>query len=152
VTTPLSSTSAALAAGYVRSTAYTPCGGAHWVNHSLVDNRFDPAKPEMLLFDGNGDDAQLVGLSYYVVNGNVPPEGFAGPNDQWHQHVGLCIKNGAVAGPATMTEAQCAARGGKPNTAANAWMLHAWVVAGWENVWGTFAAENPELGPPITRP
>lgn len=149
VTTSMRSTSAAQAAGYVRNTAYTPCGGTHWLNRTLVDNRFDPAKPEMLLFDGNGDDAELVGLSYYVVNGNVAPEGFAGPNDQWHQHVGLCIKDGAVAGPATMTEAQCAARGGKPNTAANAWMLHAWVVAGWENAWGTFAPENPELGAPI---
>ena len=151
VTTSVRSTSAAQAAGYLRNTAYTPCGGTHWLNRTLVDNRFDPAKPEMLLFDGNGDDAELVGLSYYVVSGSVAPEGFAGPNDQWHQHVVLCIKDGVVAGPATMTEAQCTARGGKPNNAANAWMLHAWVVAGWENAWGTFAPENPELGAPIAR-
>jgi hypothetical protein len=148
VTTSLRSVAAARAAGYIRSTAYTPCGGTHWLNRSLVDNRFDPAKPEMLLFDGNGDDAELVGLSYYVRTGNIAPEGFAGPNDQWHQHVGLCIKDGVVAGPATMTEAQCTERGGRPNTAAYAWMLHAWVVAGWENAWGTFAPENPELGAP----
>src|SRR5262249_16728039 len=56
----------AMAAGYRRITPYIPCIAAHYINPGLIDRTFDPAKPEMLLFDGDGPDARIVGLSYYV--------------------------------------------------------------------------------------
>lgn len=134
------------AAGYRKVTTYLPCIAAHYMKFSTVDGTFDPAVPEMLLYDGNGPDARIVGLSYYVISSTGPPEGFAGPNDPWHQHIGLCTRNGLVVGGSNLTEDECAARGGRKADGSNAWMVHAWVVPGWESAWGTFSAEHPELG------
>jgi hypothetical protein len=137
----------AVAAGYRKITTYIPCIAAHYINAKYVDGTFDPAHPEMLLYDGNGSDARIVGLSYYVTGTTVAPEGFAGPNDPWHQHIGLCVgAGGFVIGGSDLTAEQCAARGGKKGDGSQAWMVHAWVVPGWESAWGTFSGENPELG------
>ena len=57
----------AMAAGYVRVAPYVPGIASHWMKFSLVDGTFDIDEPEMLLFDGNGETAHIVGLSYYVV-------------------------------------------------------------------------------------
>src|SRR6185295_4683746 len=40
----------AQAAGYVRSTPFVPCVGAHYTNFKLIA-RFDPAHPSQLLYD-----------------------------------------------------------------------------------------------------
>jgi hypothetical protein len=137
----------AMAAGYRRVTAYIPCIAAHYINLRLIDGKFDPAAPEMLLFDGNGPDARIVGLSYYVSGVTSAPEGFAGPNDQWHQHIGLCVSvTGVVIGGSSTTADECTARGGIKADGSTAWMVHAWVVPGWESAWGTFSGEHPELG------
>lgn len=134
------------AAGYRKVTGYLPCIGAHYIKTSLVDGTFDPAQPEMLLYDSTRPDGQIVGLSYYVISGSTPPEGFAGPNDTWHQHIGLCVKYGVVIGPENWTEAHCERAGGFKADGSSAWMVHAWVVPGWESAWGTFSGEHPELG------
>jgi hypothetical protein len=136
----------AKAAGYRQGAPYLPCLGAHYTNQKLVDATFDPAQPEQLLYDGNTDDSQIVGVSFLVASGPTPPDGFAGPNDPWHQHIGLCMKGPVVLGAATLTDEQCAARGGAKTTAGTMWMLHAWVVPGHASSWGTFSAENPSLG------
>jgi len=137
----------AIAAGYRRITTYIPCIAAHYINIRLIDKTFDPAAPEMLLFDGNGPDARIVGLSYYVSGVSTAPEGFAGPNDLWHQHIGLCVSvAGVVIGGTQLTAEECAARGGIKADGSTAWMVHAWVVPGWESAWGTFSGEHPELG------
>jgi hypothetical protein len=137
----------AMAAGYRRITTYIPCIAAHYINIRLVDKTFDPAAPEMLLFDGNGPDARIVGLSYYVSGVATAPDGFAGPNDSWHQHIGLCVSvGGVVIGGTQLTADECASRGGIKADGSTAWMVHAWVVPGWESAWGTFSSEHPELG------
>lgn len=136
----------AMAAGYRKVTSYIPCIAAHYMRFAFVDAVFDPSAPEMLLYDGNGPDARIVGLSYYVSGTTVAPEGFAGPNDPWHQHIGLCVKSGVVVGGTQLTPEECAARGGTKADGSTSWMVHAWVVPGWESAWGTFSAENPELG------
>jgi len=136
----------ATAAGYRRVTTYLPCIAAHYMKFSLVDATFDPSAPEMLLYDGNGPDARIVGLSYYVTGLTAAPEGFAGPNDPWHQHFGLCVRGGLVVGAGSLTDDECAARGGVKADGSTSWMVHAWVVPGWESAWGTFSAEHPELG------
>jgi hypothetical protein len=136
-------------AGYRMSTPYVPCIGAHYTNLALVA-RFDPAAPSELLYDGTGPGAKLVGLSYLVYHPGGAPEGFAGPNDHWHQHNangGLCFnRQGVVIAGEEATAAQCQALGGVKQELTDVWMLHDWVVPGWECSWGVFAAECPELG------
>ena len=136
------------AAGYHKSTPYVPCIGAHYTNISLVP-RFDPAAPSELLFDGTSPDSKIVGLSYLVLNPGGAPEGFAGPNDVWHQHNtngGLCLQGAVVVGNEKTTRAECAARGGRKVELTDIWMVHDWVAPGWECGWGIFAGECPELG------
>ena len=61
--------------------------------------------------------------------------------------VSLCFNAfGVVVGSEDTTDAQCAARGGKKVLLVDTWMLHDWVVPGFECSWGVFAPECPELG------
>ena len=136
------------AAGYKKSTAFVPCIGAHYTNMRLAIG-FDPARPSELLFDGTSPTSKLVGLSYLVWHPGGAPEGFAGGNDLWHQHNnngGLCQKGGVVVGAEAMSEADCKAIGGRKIALNDVWMLHDWIVPGWECSWGVFAGECPELG------
>jgi hypothetical protein len=84
--------------GYVLTSYFIPNFGTHWVNWSLVKRPFDPAHPAMLLYDGDGTDAHLVGLSYYEWSPNSPPVGFAGANDRWHRHFDTCYAGGFLIG------------------------------------------------------
>jgi hypothetical protein len=114
---------------------------------SNVDGTFTITEPEMLLYDGNGPDAAIVGLSYYVMLAGdaEPTQGFTGNNDHYHRHVGLCIRAGLVVGDTTTTEEECAARGGAKSGGSAGWMSHAWVVPGCESPWGLFSGANPML-------
>jgi hypothetical protein len=118
---------------------------------SFVDGVFDATQPEMLLYDGNDPTSRVVGLSYYVITDDKKaPEGFAGPNDPWHQHIGLCVKGGLVVGSEKTTEEECKSRGGVKADGSNAWMNHTWSVPGWESPWGIFSGEHPELGATVS--
>ena len=99
----------AIAAGYRRITTYIPCIAAHYINTRFIDRTGSiPTRAEMLLYDGNGPDARIVGLSYYVSGMTTAPEGFAGPNDEWHQHIGLCVSvSGVVIGGTQLTADEC---------------------------------------------
>ncbi|HEX4820588.1 MAG TPA: hypothetical protein VFV00_10300 [Acidimicrobiales bacterium] len=138
------------AAGYRMSTVFVPCIGAHYTNIGLV-GPFNVDKPSELLFDGTRPDSKIIGLSYLIFNPGGEPVGFAGPNDHWHQHNangGLCIsgKSGVVIGAEDVTPDECRSRGGVKRELPDIWMLHDWVVPGWECSWGVFAPECPELG------
>jgi hypothetical protein len=141
----LDSTAEAAAAGYTQASVTAPGVGVHWVKWSLIDRPFDPSTPSMLLFDPRSDPPALAGFSYWV-RSTVEPGGFAGPNDTWHQHSGLCVVNGWIDREDVSGPDVCAGSylGGR-----DLWMLHAWVVPGWENRWGEFASTNPRLCPPI---
>jgi len=132
-------------AGYRMVTPYVKGIGAHYMNFSLVDSTFDVDHPEMLLYDGTAPTARIVGLSYYVLSGDAAPDGFAGPNDHWHQHIGLCIKGTVVVGGEKLSEAECTARGGVKSPGTGAWMVHAWVVPGWESPQGVFSPSHVGL-------
>lgn len=136
------------AGGYHQSTVFVPCIGAHYTN-SRYAGAFDVAHPSELLFDGTAPDSKIVGLSYLVFSPSGAPEGFAGPNDFWHTHSangGLCIKDGIVVGAENTSKEECAARGGNKVGLKGVYMVHNWVVPGWECSWGVFAGECPELG------
>jgi len=135
----------AVAAGYIQVTPYVPGIGAHYLNVRLMTaDGFDPGKPEMLLYNGNEPTSELVGLSYAVL-GDEPPEGFVGPNDQWHVHPSLCIVGVLVVGPDSTPDDLCASIGGEKGMPFEKpmWMGHLWQVPGWESPWGLFSGENP---------
>lgn len=137
----------AKAAGYTQVTPYVPGIAAHWMRFDYVDNRFEVDKPEMVLYDGNGLDAHVVGLSYYILQpGDAEPtQGFTGPNDHFHRHIGLCQRGAMVIGDSTMSEADCAAAGGSKGTNKDGWMNHVWIVPGCESPWGMFSGASPLL-------
>jgi hypothetical protein len=99
---------AAAADGYVLASYFISAFGVHWVKWSLVTKPFDPAHPAMLLYDGDGTDAHLLGLSYYTESSPGPPAGFAGDNDLWHRHFGDCYAGGFVVGEDIADAATCA--------------------------------------------
>jgi hypothetical protein len=137
----------AVAAGYIQVTPYVPGIGAHYLNVGLLqDGTFDPAAPEMLLYNGNAPSSALVGLSYGFL-GDEPPEGFVGPNDQWHVHPQLCIVGSLVVGPDSTPEDLCESIGGRKGMGFDdpMWMGHLWQVPGWESPWGLFSGENPVI-------
>lgn len=136
------------AAGYRILTTYLPCVGAHYVHDPLYKaGAFDPAAPPILIYDGTRADSQIVGLSY-IVKSDTAPAGFAGPNDHWHTHRQFCISRdtGLVLGAENITDRRCAAAGGENVDLRHDWMMHAWVVPGWESGWGIFSGEHPDLG------
>src|SRR4029450_12399945 len=99
--------------------------------------------------DGTVQTSQVIGLMYYGM-GQAPPEGFAGPNDHWHRHSNVCVKNGPnglevpFPADADVTEAQCAAVQGSLMKLTG-YMVHAWVVPSWESPQGVFSHDNPNL-------
>lgn len=136
----------ATAAGYRMVTRYIPRIGAHYIKVAAFDEVFDPDVPEMLLYDGDGRDARIVGLSY-LLRSAAEPRGFAGPNDHWHRHIGLCFdpRSFLVVGNGQTSDEECSRRNGIRLDGSDAWMVHAWVVPGWESPLGVFSAEHPDL-------
>jgi hypothetical protein len=135
----------AVAANYFQVTPYVPGIGAHYLNPRLLTaDGFDPAKPEMLLYNGNEPTSELVGLSYAVL-GDEAPAGFVGPNDEWHVHPSLCIVGTLVVGPDSTPDEMCESIGGHKGMPFEKpmWMGHLWQVPGWESPWGLFSGENP---------
>jgi hypothetical protein len=126
----------ALADGWTLADDYSSEVGSHYMRYDRIDSVFDPAQPEMLLFSGDEPDSHVVGVTYYVVH--RPPTGFTGDQDVWHQHQNVCI---AADGPRFAGDGAtgCKARWDW------SWMLHAWVVPGYENPDGVFAMENPRV-------
>ena len=128
--------------------SYGPGAGAHYIGFGGGSfGTFDAARPPTLIYDGVSPTAHIVGLMYLGNGeGGAAPEGFAGPNDHWHRHSGVCLKGTTTIFPADsdVTLEQCTAKGGR-FMARTTWMVHAWVVPGWESSKGVFSHENPNL-------
>lgn len=109
---------------------------------------FNPAEPEFLQYDGNGPDAKLIGMSWYVRTTNgLPPAGFAGPNDWWHHHPRLCFrKTDAIIIGVNGSDSGCAASGGVNLHTEKYFMVHLWVAAGLEYRPDVFAPTYPCIG------
>jgi hypothetical protein len=142
---------AAEAAGFREATGYIPGMGTHHIRPGFtpalinsptfdkddpildsigLDDVFDPARPEVLQFDGNGPDAKLVGYDYYVrTDTGLPPEGFTGTNDWWHHHPRICFRttDAAMVG-FNVSNASCTNANGINVNMANYYMLHVWIV------------------------
>ncbi len=137
--------------GWNEATPYVPGMGTHHIRGGItpamladpsfnrqnpildsvgLDDKFDPAKPEVLQYDGNGPTAKLVGFDYYVrTNTGLPPAGFAGNNDWWHHHPWICYRKSDAAMIAfNVSDASCTSQAGVNVYMGNYYMLHVWVL------------------------
>jgi len=141
----------ALRSGYQLAGGFAPGTGAHYVSLSGLSGPgpVNVDRPEALIYDGANPTSPIVGLMYYAMSPNAP-DGFAGPNDHWHRHSGVCIRYtpGGIQVPlpadSDVTLAQCRAVAGS-YMAVTGWMVHAWVVPGWESPQGVFSHSNPNV-------
>jgi hypothetical protein len=117
------------------------------MNFELLRDGFVLEEPEMLLYDGDGPTANIVGLSYYILQSGdeEPAEGFTGDNDHYHRHVGLCFRDGVVAAGSNTSEEECGALGGDKSDGTAGWMSHVWITPGCESDGGVFSGANPAL-------
>jgi hypothetical protein len=107
---------AALADGYADINVVQQNMGFHLLKASLLDTVFNPATPELLVYNKQHDGSiQLVAVEYAVpipLSPNKAPGGFTGSSDSWSY-----------------------------STVFNLWLLHSWV---WEyNPQGIFNPTNP---------
>jgi hypothetical protein len=98
----------------------------------------------MLIATDRSSSARIIAVAYYVLGDTpVPPDGFAGDNDHWHEHAGICtVGDRLVSGDFGSDPVACKKVGGVLGKA-DGWMLHAWIVPGDANPDGVFATENP---------
>jgi len=131
--------------GYIQVTQFIPGLGLHMANLDISNKVFDPAHPQVLLYQpkANGSLA-LVGVAYSIAHtgpGDQQPVGFAGNADVWHFHQNLCF---LPTGSVTITPDRAACRSRRGYFQANtAWLLHAWI---WKtNPDGVFTEYNPRV-------
>jgi hypothetical protein len=141
-------------AGMYPAGGFTPGAGAHYmwapgyaggIKNGTVDAKF----PASFIYDGTSPSSRIVGLMY-ISMAAAAPEGFAGPNDHWHRHFNTCVRfaKGAIEVPfpadSDVTKPMCDAQHGT-FMKTTVWMVHAWVVPGWESPSGVFSHSNPDL-------
>lgn len=140
----------ALAAGFLPAGEFTPGAGAHFMNGAHMVGDFDPGQPNALIADGDSPTSRIVGAMYTSLGDAAPPDGFAGPYDEWHQHANVCFKPVGdvieVPFPADrdITQEMCDGVGGQ-FMETTVWMVHAWVVPGWDSPQGVFSHDHAQL-------
>ena len=140
----------ALKAGYYLAGGFAPGSGAHYVNNSEGGaGVVDVEHPGSLIYAGVASDSKIIGLMY-LGGGSTAPEGFAGPNDHWHRHSNVCIRytSHGIEVPfpadADVTLKQCNEARGQL-LSVTTWMVHAWVVPGWESPQGVYSHNNSNI-------
>ena len=145
----------AVKAGMYLAGGFAPGSGAHYMSMDgvmkgiMADGEVNPAYPASFIYDGTSPTSRIAGLMYISLKLN-PPDGFAGPNDHWHRHFNLCVKYGGngiqvpFPADADVTRAQCEAVHGD-FMQQTVWMVHTWVVPGYESPDGVFSHANPDL-------
>jgi hypothetical protein len=137
-------------AGLHRAGPFSPGLGAHYISYGNalgnadgVMSDDDIRKPLAWIYDGTKPDSHIAGLFY--MSSSSDPQGFAGPNDTWHVHHNICIKSGAngvidspLGADHDATPEQCAAVGGNLLQQTQ-YLLHVWVVPGYESPEGVFS-------------
>jgi hypothetical protein len=130
-----------------------PGVGAHYqvVNGDILkginpDGTVNPLYPASWIYASTADSAPVVGVMYESF-GQSPPAGFIGPNDHWHRHSDVCVQYGPgkisvpFAADQDVTPQECADVHGQ-FMKKTIWMVHAWVVPGWESPQGVFSHDN----------
>jgi hypothetical protein len=106
----------AIADGYADINVVMPNMGRHFMKQSLVDDRFEVEKPEILVYSPEGATLKLVAVEYAVpLDKSVnAPAGFTGGDDVWDRNTGFQL-----------------------------WLLHAWVHR--DNPAGVFNPTNSRV-------
>jgi hypothetical protein len=136
-------------AGLLQAGTFSPETGAHYINLSGALGKFDPANPGSYIYDGTSPTSKLIGLMY-LSSSPTAPEGFAGPNDHWHRHFNTCVIFSGdkikvpFAADSDVKKSQCDTVHGT-FLVRTTWMVHAWVVPGWESPSGVFAHDNANV-------
>src|SRR5581483_2913177 len=141
--------------GMILAGGFAPGSGAHYISirNSISDIKpdgtVDASHPSSFIYDGINPDSRVIGVMYTAM-GATAPAGFAGLNDHWHRHSNVCVQygNGTIGVPfpadRDVTPAMCAAAHGV-FMKQTVWMVHAWVVPGWESPQGVFSHDNPDV-------
>lgn len=135
--------------GFVIAGGFSPLTGADYMDFADAVGPFDPAHPGVYIYSGTSPTSKIIGLMYLGSAVN-PPEGFAGPNDHWHRHSNTCVifKSTGLVVPfpadSSVTLPQCTAVHGT-FMRRTTWMVHAWVVPGWESPSGVFSHDNTDV-------
>lgn len=143
------------AAGYRRTGEFNPGLGVHYgggapdLDGVISDDEI--RRPGTLIYDGSQPDSPLAGFMFQTTSmSSEQPEGFAGPNDLWHSHTGVCIRFrpggeiDALGSDGSISEEDCVARG-YTYTDVTTSMVHVWTVPAYTNPVGVFAEANPAL-------
>ena len=141
----------AKAAGMILAGGMAPGVGAHYQvigasDLTSLDGQFNPSEPASWIYASTADNAPIVGVMYESLT-DQPPAGFVGPNDHWHRHANVCVKfdAGEIAVPfaadQSVTPQECSDVHGI-FMKKTVWMVHAWVVPGWESPQGVFSHDN----------
>ena len=143
----------AKAAGMILAGGMAPGVGAHMqmINGNIFkginpDGSVNALEPASWIYASVADNAPVVGVMYESF-GDKPPAGFAGPNDHWHRHANVCVQYtaGKIAVPFAadqdVSPQECADVHGV-FMQKTVWMVHAWVVPGWESPQGVFSHDN----------
>lgn len=143
--------------GWRRAGPFAPGFGTHYSNEEVKFTIKDAPEGDegeqveaQLIFDGLDDDSPLAGFMLLGLGGE-PPEGFAGPYDNWHEHTNICvvvtpeaIETPFIADQEDVTEEMCDDLGGD-FLDLTAQMVHVWTVPGYESEMGTFSELNPAI-------
>lgn len=103
--------------GYIDINLVMPKMGAHFLKESLLDEKFEVDKPEILVYTPTADGKFMLTAVEYAVPVEMAhhtPEGFTGTDDVW-----------------------------VVNTDFNLWVLHAWIW--YDNPEGIFNATNSRV-------
>jgi hypothetical protein len=145
------------AAGYRRVGPFAPGLGAHYVGGGAYDmdgvmSDDEIRRPGGIVYSGTKPDSVIVGFMYTAVafKDGKAPEGFAGPNDHWHSHSGICLKPGvngtdALGADGSISADECKARGGNFIEDITASLLHVWTVPAYTSPTGVFSHVNPTI-------
>ena len=128
-----------------------PGVGAHYQvigasDLTSLDGTFNPSEPASWIYASTANNAPVVGVMYESLTAQ-PPAGFIGPNDHWHRHSNVCVQftAGKIAVPfaadQNVTPQECSDVHGV-FMKKTVWMVHAWVVPGWESPQGVFSHDN----------
>ena len=122
--------------------------------HRARSARSIPPQPSELLYDGTTPDSKIVGLSYLVYHPSGPPPGFAGaerplaPAQRERRPVPQGRRRSSAA--RRRRREQCARLGGRKTLLTDIWMVHAWIVPGFDVQLGhVLAASARARRPPV---
>lgn len=145
----------AMKAGYRHAGTYNPGLGVHFTGGMMdsdgVLSDEELLHPSSLIYAGTDPSSPIAGFMYLSAKSPEQMEsaGFAGPNDHWHVHNGVCIKFAAdgidaLGADGSITQADCKAAGGMYFDVKYS-MVHVWSVPAYTDPLGLFGHNNPAL-------